>query len=146
MKYLRKFKSEAEYNSFMGGGGSDYVEPHVIAIADGVSKTKMRYKKYVKPEPIENVINDGNRKDCMEATYPVESDLTIIGKAYHPRYGEQTYTITILKGNTKQENYYEDLDGGSGGPANAPEQEWTSITITPSEDSKYKYVYGGLIG
>ena len=108
----------------------------------------MRYKSrpYVKPEPIENIINDGNCADCMEATYPVESDLTIIGKAYHPRYGEQTYTITILKGNTKQENYYEDLDGGSGGPANAPEQEWTSITITPSEDSKYKYVYGGLIG
>ena len=145
MKYLRKFKSEAEYNSFMGGG-SDYVEPHVIAIADGVSKTKMRYKKYVKPEPIENVINDGNRKDCMEATYPVESDLTIIGKAYHPRYGEQTYTITILKGNTKQEDYYGDTFVGNGGPAGAGSVTWTSITITPSEDSKYKYVYGGLIG
>ena len=49
MKYLRKFSSEAEYQAFMGGG-SDYVEPHVIAIADGVSKSKMRYKKYVKPE------------------------------------------------------------------------------------------------
>ena len=124
------------------GGGSDYVEPHVIAIADGVSKSKMRYKKYVKPGPIENVINDGNRKACMEATYPVESDLTIIGKNYHPRYGEETYTMTILKGNTKQENYYEDPLGGI---ENAPEQTWSSLTITPSEDSKYKYVYGGLI-
>ena len=48
MKYLRRFKSESDYQEFMGGG--EYIEPHVVTIEVGASKPVMKYKKYVKPE------------------------------------------------------------------------------------------------
>ena len=43
MKYLRLFETDADYQSFIGGGGTDYIEPH-IALLRG-SKT-CHYKKY----------------------------------------------------------------------------------------------------
>lgn len=44
MKYLRLFETDADYQTFIGGGGTDYVEPH-IALLRG-SKT-CHYKKYI---------------------------------------------------------------------------------------------------
>ena len=43
MKYLRLFETESDYQLFIGGGGDDYIEPH-IALLRG-SKT-CHYKKY----------------------------------------------------------------------------------------------------
>ena len=65
------------------GGGSDYVEPHVIAIADGVSKSKMRYKKYVKAEePVQKTINYvslhiSNKTITPVTDFPVTTQLFI---------------------------------------------------------------------
>lgn len=43
MKYLRLFETDADYQLFIGGGGTDYIEPH-IALLRG-SKT-CHYKRY----------------------------------------------------------------------------------------------------
>ena len=46
MKYLRKMNSLADYQLFVEGGGTDYVEPHVVYIPNDEI---VKYKQFVPP-------------------------------------------------------------------------------------------------
>ena len=43
MKYLRIFEKESDYTQYVGGGGDDYVTPHVALIKDNYD---VKYQKY----------------------------------------------------------------------------------------------------
>ena len=76
MKFIKKFATDTDYQSYIGGGGTDYVEPHIALIKDSYSVV------YKRKEPIElytQVINLQEGWNYLSSY--VETDLESLQKA-----------------------------------------------------------------
>lgn len=84
MKYLKRLKSESEYNTFLGGG--EYIEPHIVTIEE-VTKVffkSVESKKKINTVRIATPSGSGTFKTMVSSDgsgnppyfeYPVTSDI-----------------------------------------------------------------------
>lgn len=123
MKYLKKFKQEADYQSFKGS--DEFETPNVSYVTENNECYFEPYKELIvnklKREPyVENYVTNYKFK----WDYPLESDITVVYCTQAaPNIYSDSQTVVMPKGTQK-------WDGGSGN---------TVISITPSKDSTYIY-------
>ena len=134
MKYLRLFKTDADYQSFIGGDGTDYIEPH-IALLRG-SKT-CHYKKYIPPPPPPISVGDVAYWDGSSVkTTPLSSwntslgtpvGVVMIGEGFAPDGRARIISLTNMTYNGDEYIYW-DSEGGMDTDSPAPNFEYVPTT------------------
>ena len=73
MKYIRLFENDSDYSQYVGGGGTDYVEPHVVAIKNSIN---VYYKGLPMTEKVSEYLTMEALEDGFTVSY-TESENTI---------------------------------------------------------------------
>ena len=147
MKYLKKFQTNADYQTFKGG--SNWVKPNLSAIEEdnGLFYNGIRNDNYIQVNVINPYAPDGAGDNCPRITaicdYPVETDITITGTCVvrdaSATQDEVNFSITILQHSDNGTDLIESDDLNI-----SPTYPYTIININKctcnvQSDSVYKY-------
>ena len=108
MKYLRRFKSESDYQEFISDG-EEYIEPHVVTVEVDASKPTVHYKKRKIIPAIKLPVNLvlGENGDIGVGAY------NAISKKLQGDYNaSDTFIILTIEGVAKLNLYYPDEYNG----------------------------------
>ena len=150
MKYLRLFKTDADYQSFIRGDGTDYIEPH-IALLRG-SKT-CHYKKYIPPPPPPISVGDVAYWDGSSVkTTPLSSwntslgtpvGVVMIGEGFAPDGRARIISLTNMTYNGDEYIMW-DSEGGISPDSRVPNFEWVPTTDNAGSTTSGVAGYGVL--